>query len=492
MRKVTQYSILMLLLISNSLKAEIEPKTLDESLKIKRDVFTKSLANKFQNGCIQSATGPTGATGATGKPGPTGATGSMPIGAVTSANTTGCSNQLAIFNGTSTTKITNAAVVSGPVNSTTQATSFIKAQDCATTNLNLALIPKGTGALIAAIPDGTATGGNIRGTNAVDLQTNRALSTQVASGNSSVIGGGANNISSSFFSTVSGGFTNIASSPVSTVSGGTINTASGNTSTISGGNSNTASGPTSTIGGGESNTTSGNTSVISGGSGNIASGDFSAVSGGQTNNASGSFATVGGGNTNIASGQYSTVPGGVANSAIGEFSFAAGNNAIANNTGSFVWSDSNGGNADTDINQFIVQASGNGGLAVAFYTNLIHSTGVTLNSGANAWASICDRNKKENFQDLDTIEILNKLVNTPIQSWNYKDTDPSNRYIGPMAQDFNPIFFGKNDLTISTLDFDGVALASIQGMYKLHKQEISELKQEINDLRNEIAELKKG
>jgi hypothetical protein len=54
--------------------------------------------------------------------------------------------------------------------------------DAASTNADAVIQPKGTGALQAQLADGTATGGNKRGTNAVDLQTSRATAAQVASG----------------------------------------------------------------------------------------------------------------------------------------------------------------------------------------------------------------------------------------------------------------------------------------------------------------------
>ena len=60
----------------------------------------------------------------------------------------------------------------------------------ASTNADAALVPKGTGALLAQIPDGTATGGNKRGANAVDWQTARSAATQVAGGYYNIIGGG--------------------------------------------------------------------------------------------------------------------------------------------------------------------------------------------------------------------------------------------------------------------------------------------------------------
>lgn len=58
-----------------------------------------------------------------------------------------------------------------------------------TTNASVSIVPKGTGAFCLAVPDGAATGGNVRGANAVDLQTSRAAAANVASGQYSGLGG---------------------------------------------------------------------------------------------------------------------------------------------------------------------------------------------------------------------------------------------------------------------------------------------------------------
>jgi hypothetical protein len=80
------------------------------------------------------------------------------------------------------------------------------------TNSALVLTPKGTGAFILGPkPDGTATGGNARGINAVDLQMLRGAATQVASQNRSTICGGERNTASGANSTVIGGYQNTAS-----------------------------------------------------------------------------------------------------------------------------------------------------------------------------------------------------------------------------------------------------------------------------------------
>ena len=62
---------------------------------------------------------------------------------------------------------------------TTQTTTVIQTD---TTNSNIAIVPNGTGAIVASIPDGTTVGGNARGQYAVDLQRVRYNANQVASG----------------------------------------------------------------------------------------------------------------------------------------------------------------------------------------------------------------------------------------------------------------------------------------------------------------------
>jgi hypothetical protein len=58
--------------------------------------------------------------------------------------------------------------------------------DVPTTNGDAAFVPKGTGSVLAALPDNAVSGGNKRGIHAVDLSTVRAANTDVASGNYSV------------------------------------------------------------------------------------------------------------------------------------------------------------------------------------------------------------------------------------------------------------------------------------------------------------------
>jgi len=187
------------------------------------------------------------------------------------------------------TKLFSRLRITSDPNVATQTSAVIQADSGDTT---LVIAPSGTGSLIANIPDGTATGGNSRGTYATDLQKQRSANTQVASGIYSVIGGGLNNTASDEYAVVAGGVGNTASGRRSFVGGGTSNTAAAifNNSVI-GGSGNTASGGEA-IAGGWSTIASGSRSVALGFSGTASGGQSFAVTG--TANGSRSVAFGGG------------------------------------------------------------------------------------------------------------------------------------------------------------------------------------------------------
>jgi hypothetical protein len=200
---------------------------------------------------------------------------------------------------------------------TTQGTVVISATS---QNSGIAIVPNGTGAITAAIPDGTTVGGNARGQYAIDLQTRRTAATQVAGGlNSIVIGGantaingysiaiGNNNIAGNDASgfSVAIGYNNNATPQYSTVIG--YGCTSGDNGGVVIGNSNYAAGHSVAIGFGVS---TGGYYAVGLGRSNTAGTDYSAVLGGQSNTTSTStHATVIGGLSNTASGQYSIVGG---------------------------------------------------------------------------------------------------------------------------------------------------------------------------------------
>jgi hypothetical protein len=101
---------------------------------------------------------------------------------------------------------------------------------------------------------------------------------------------------------------------------------------------------------------------------------------------------------------------------------------------------------------------------------------------------VSDRNAKKNFQSVDTVAVLETLAAIPIERWNYQwEKDSDVPHLGPMAQDFKGAFYpGRDDKTISMLEFDGVALAAIQGL----NQKLDEKDSEIQTLKQSVAELK--
>lgn len=262
-----------------------------------------------------------------------------------------------------------------------------------------------------------------------------------------------------------------------TISGGRGNTASGERCTIAGGLNNSASLTNSVVSGGLNNTASEDNSTVGGGSTNMASGRHSTVSGGLRNHAEGQSSNIPGGRDNIASGDWSTVPGGRENVAGADFSFAAGNLAMALHQGAFVWSDSSvlGCESERD-DQFRVCAEGgarfdDGAEWVDIRddgTNLISTSSGAALTLAGAWANASDRDLKENITPIDALALLSRLDDLPISSWNYKCEDASVLHVGPMAQDFYSAFgLGQSDKSITTIDSDGVALAAIQGLFRL-------------------------
>jgi hypothetical protein len=253
------------------------------------------------------------------------------------------------------------------------------------TNTPLVLQPLGTGALQAQKTDSTATGGNARGANAVDWQTNRASATQVASGGGCVVSGGYANSATTGYSVVGGGYNN-TSGYIASVLGGQQNQSTGTGhGVVVAGYANIANGYLNFVGGGYSNsgtssasvttqsgTMNGTTAVtLSGSNASIkvgqlitgtsiatytyvaaisgtsltlsqaASGSSTStlsfytphgvVVGGGNNQATGSYSFIGGGgdagtaaNRNVASGDWSVVGGGVHNTASGVASFIGG------------------------------------------------------------------------------------------------------------------------------------------------------------------------
>ena len=97
--------------------------------------------------------------------------------------TGGVDNAALRANGTGGATLQSSAIIIGDATTSTSNSVTIAVDHAGQTNSALVLNPMGTGALILGPPpDGTSTGGNARGANAIDLQLSRSAATQVASG----------------------------------------------------------------------------------------------------------------------------------------------------------------------------------------------------------------------------------------------------------------------------------------------------------------------
>ncbi|WP_242316139.1 tail fiber domain-containing protein, partial [Bacillus cereus group sp. BfR-BA-01355] len=139
--------------------------------------------------------------------------------------------------------------------------------------------------------------------------------------------------------------------------------------------------------------------------------------------------------------------------------------------------------SDTTGGDIIIGTSRNAGEVFRVLNNGdVNVRGVNLTS---------DKNSKENFSSVDTLEILDKLASIPIQSWNYKDDTSNERHIGPTAQDFHAVFELNEDDNkhISTVDLQGVALAAIQGLNEKLQTENDELYKKLANLEERLSVL---
>lgn len=139
--------------------------------------------------------------------------------------------------------------------------------------------------------------------------------------------------------------------------------------------------------------------------------------------------------------------------------------ATSNLKGGFVFADASSSAATTPsiAFQFVVRSIG----GVVFYSDSTNTTGVTIFPGSGSWSVVSDVHKKENALPVDDEAILRAINELKIVSWNYKSQSKSIRHIGPMAQDFYEKFHvGENNVSISSIDIDGVILSGIKALSK--------------------------
>lgn len=244
------------------------------------------------------------------------------------------------------------------------------------------------------------------------------------------------------------------------VLGGSYDTASGNYSAVRGRNSKASGVGALAFGDTVQSTGIGSYTF---GVKSLSSGKY-AYSFGYFNNSIGSHSfSIGKNNTSSGFASFAIGDSCIANSAYG---FAMGKFVSTNgNSGAFVLGDNNSTNRliASTANSFNSRFSGGYNL----YSNASMTAGVVLSAGGGSWSSVSDKNKKENFKQINYDSILAGLLTVPVLEWNYISQSDSIRHIGPMAQDFYSVFkIGESDTTITEVDINGINFAAIKALYE--------------------------
>jgi hypothetical protein len=171
--------------------------------------------------------------------------------------------------------------------------------------------------------------------------------------------------------------------------------------------------------------------------------------------------------------------------AMGKF---ASNNGF---TGTFVWSDGSAtASADTfrntANNEFALRATG----GFRFRTNLGGTTGCNLPAGSGVFNCTSSRTTKENFMMVNGEDVLLRLRNIPVSTWNYISEGQTVRHIGPMAEDFYQAFkLGTGNTSIGVQDLASVSIAAVKAL-ETRTAQLQQKSAEVDQLRTEVNELR--
>jgi hypothetical protein len=248
---------------------------------------------------------------------------------------------------------------------------------------------------------------------------------------------------------------------------------------------------------GVSNTATGNVALLSNtsGFGNTATGNSALRfnTEGVSNTASGASALR---SNTLGSNNAATGVNALFNNTSGSGNVAVGTSALFDNvTGSF--NTAIGQDADVAAGA-LTNATAIGHQAVVDASNKIRlgNARVTTIEGNVAYTFTSDRNKKEHFHPVNGADVVRKMLDLNVSSWNYIGQDAAQfRHYGPVAQEFFEAF-GNDGIgvvgtptTINSGDMAGILMIAVQELAKQNaemKARLAALEQLITD-RNQSA-----
>ena len=139
-------------------------------------------------------------------------------------------------------------------------------------------------------------------------------------------------------------------------------------------------------------------------------------------------------------------------------------------------------------------AIGYGALVNASNKIRLGNSAVTVIEGQVAYTFTSDKTQKENFKPVDGEEVLKKVGDFNLMSWNYIGQDGKQfRHYGPMAQDFFAAF-GNDGIgtigtptTINSGDMAGILMIAVQALEKQNR----EIRAENSDLKARLERLER-
>jgi hypothetical protein len=127
--------------------------------------------------------------------------------------------------------------------------------------------------------------------------------------------------------------------------------------------------------------------------------------------------------------------------------------------------------------RLLITADGRVGLGTNSPGYPLHLASGAFCTAGGVWTSVSDRAAKQGFRPIQPKQILAKVASLPITKWSYKAEGQGVQHLGPMAQDFHAAFgLGDSEKTIGSVDADGVALAAIQGLNQIVKENEAEIR----------------